>query len=649
MASDIFISYARPDQGVAAALAQILTARGHSVWWDQALRSGETYDAAIETALRAARVVIVLWSPASVQSRWVRSEASVALQQDTLLSVMIAPCQRPVLVELVHTLDLGGWAGAADDARLAPLLAEVAQRLSAAPVAAVTQPPARPVRPDRRWLLASGAAALAVPAGWLGWQRWAGPAADPATAAPVLVVLPFASRSAGENRAWLASGLAEEVRISLSQVPGLSVIGSATSEQLARLADPSPLLRQVQATHVLSGSVQADGRSIHVSAELADPATGKTVWAQAFDRPAGDLLALQRDLAMAVVGRINAQLQSSLAPLGRRDTSDAEAKALLMQARALIFPISDREGHVRRLNLIDKALQRDPDYTAALMLRSVTLGYLVGLTPDDASERARLRRERQAAEQRAVALAGDDGYVRARVASGLLESLDTQGALSAAEQALKLAPNDPLTLLWAGIVLAGLYPERALVQFQHALALNPFWVQGLTNTSYALVRLGRLDEAVRRAEQAMAVANRQMGHFALALAHVVRGDGKAARAIVTPAPEDVYRLELLAMADTLDGRTGQAAAALQESAERNPDLGAYRMARHLALAGDIKAALDWLERAVSLRAEGVSGLLTDPLLDPLRAEPRYQALARRWFPADAVAAQARRPRVLRRA
>lgn len=379
MASDIFISYARPDQGVAAALAQILTARGHSVWWDQALRSGETYDAAIETALRAARVVIVLWSPASVQSRWVRSEASVALQQDTLLSVMIAPCQRPVLVELVHTLDLGGWAGAADDARLAPLLAEVAQRLNAVPVAAVTPPPARPVRPDRRWLLAGGAAALAVPAGWLGWQRWAGPAADPATATPVLVVLPFASRSVTAGQDWLATGLAEEVRTSLTQVPGLSVIGSATSERMGRLADPTPLLRETKASHVLSGSVQSDGRSIHVSVELADPADGKTLWAQGFDRPMGDMLALQRDLEMAVVGQLNARLQTAFAATRSSETRDPEAKLLLMQARGLIYPISARDGHVRRLGLIDQALARDPDYVAALVFRSITLHGQIGI------------------------------------------------------------------------------------------------------------------------------------------------------------------------------------------------------------------------------------------------------------------------------
>ena len=82
--------------------ADALEAQGFSVWWDAALRSGEAFDEAIEAALRAAKAVVVLWSPRSVASRWVRAEATLADRNKTLAPVIIEPCERPIMFELTH-------------------------------------------------------------------------------------------------------------------------------------------------------------------------------------------------------------------------------------------------------------------------------------------------------------------------------------------------------------------------------------------------------------------------------------------------------------------------------------------------------------------------------------------------------------------
>src|SRR5436190_14215249 len=94
--SDIFISYSREDQAVARRYADALEAQGFSVWWDADLRSGEAFDEAIEAALRTAKAVVVLWSPTSVVSRWVRAEATLADRNKTLVPVVIQPCERPI-------------------------------------------------------------------------------------------------------------------------------------------------------------------------------------------------------------------------------------------------------------------------------------------------------------------------------------------------------------------------------------------------------------------------------------------------------------------------------------------------------------------------------------------------------------------------
>lgn len=113
---DIFISYSREDRAAARHFAECFEKEGFSVWWDAALHSGETFDEVIESALKAAKAVVVLWSPRSVASRWVRAEATLADRRDKLAPVVIEPCDRPIIFELTHTADLAEWTGDTTDA-----------------------------------------------------------------------------------------------------------------------------------------------------------------------------------------------------------------------------------------------------------------------------------------------------------------------------------------------------------------------------------------------------------------------------------------------------------------------------------------------------------------------------------------------------
>ncbi|WP_265570780.1 TIR domain-containing protein [Sphingomicrobium nitratireducens] len=112
---DIFISYARADRKFASRFAGALAQEGFSVWWDAALHSGETFDEVIEAKLRAAKAIVVLWSPRSVISRWVRAEATLADRSNKLAPVIIEACDRPIIFELTHTSDLSHWDGDTTD------------------------------------------------------------------------------------------------------------------------------------------------------------------------------------------------------------------------------------------------------------------------------------------------------------------------------------------------------------------------------------------------------------------------------------------------------------------------------------------------------------------------------------------------------
>ena len=115
--TDIFLSYARTDQATARIFAECFGEEGFSVWWDASLHSGQTFDEVIEQNLRDAKAVVVLWSPRSVASRWVRAEATLADRRNKLAPAIIEPCDRPIIFELTHAADLTEWAGDTSDPR----------------------------------------------------------------------------------------------------------------------------------------------------------------------------------------------------------------------------------------------------------------------------------------------------------------------------------------------------------------------------------------------------------------------------------------------------------------------------------------------------------------------------------------------------
>ena len=122
---DIFISYCREERPIARRFAECFANEGFSVWWDAQLHSGETFDEVIERELRAAKAVVVLWSPRSVASRWVRAEATLADRDNKLVPIIIEPCNRPIIFELTHAAELAEWTGDTSEANYQTLIRDL--------------------------------------------------------------------------------------------------------------------------------------------------------------------------------------------------------------------------------------------------------------------------------------------------------------------------------------------------------------------------------------------------------------------------------------------------------------------------------------------------------------------------------------------
>ncbi|HEX7375146.1 MAG TPA: toll/interleukin-1 receptor domain-containing protein, partial [Steroidobacteraceae bacterium] len=127
--ADVFISYSRQDKARVAPLVSAIEALGWTVWWDPAIVPGEEFDALIGRELEAARALVVVWTPASVDSRWVRGEARDAADRGILVPVRFETARLPIDFRAVHTTDLDGWTEDAHNSAFAGLARALESKL----------------------------------------------------------------------------------------------------------------------------------------------------------------------------------------------------------------------------------------------------------------------------------------------------------------------------------------------------------------------------------------------------------------------------------------------------------------------------------------------------------------------------------------
>jgi tetratricopeptide (TPR) repeat protein len=357
------------------------------------------------------------------------------------------------------------------------------------------------------------------------------------------------------------------------------------------------------------------------------------MWSQTYDRELGDVLKLQAEIASAVASALRVELLgdevSEMKVGGTRNPAAYDAYLRSTSAYWQVSSASDNES-VRAG--YQEAVRLDPNFALAYAGWSLALGaygelFAHGPAAGDYNGQAR------AQALKAVALAPElaEGHLALAVVDE--RSLDFAGASDEFQRAITLAPSNARVLRDYGQFAVRMgRSDAGIAAARRAAALDPLNVESYGFLSSTLLLARRYDEALAAYQDGLSLQPKNGPWWAASggqLIYYVLGDFEKMRAVCEGVGEAVKDFhDCLALAYHKLGRQADAETSLTRFKALEGNAGAYGYATIYAQWGNTPKALEWLETALQLRDQQLIDLKTDPLLDPLRKEPRFQAVMR---------------------
>lgn len=624
--SDVFVSYKAEDRKRVQPLVAALEAHGLSVWWDAQIGGGDEWRRSIERELDAATCVLVVWSKRSTapEGRFVRDEASRAMDRGVYLPVRIDDVRLPLGFGETQALSLTRWRGKAEDPRFRAVLGAVHAIVAGKPHDG-HQHQFEPGL-SRRGVIAGGTVAAVAAAGGVGWLLLKPRSAQAST---TIAVLPFENLSGDPGQAYFSDGLTEELRSALARA-GLQVVGRTSSEAV-KSDDAKAAAAKLGVGNILSGSVRRSPATIRVNAQLVKGSDGLERWSQEYDRKSGDELTIQSDIAENVAQALSIALGAAQAAIEVGGTNNSAAQDLYLKARDILRGADNEAAYRRAIGLVDSAIALDPKFASAYAWKSLALNFMTGTIATGPSFAIGYAQAVESAKQ-AIALAPNLPAGHIALAGAYQFQLNLPGALAEFQKAQSLPGLDVADQLQCVFFLTrmgAIKPALDLVkEAQQRDPLNPI---AFSRQGYVLVSARQYAEAIPPLRKGIALAptvSRTHSLLGLALMQLGRVD-EAEAEYRKAAPDEVYRLTGEAIAFERQGNRAASDQAIGHIERVFGDQASYQYAEIFAQRGDKQRALAALDQAWAIRDPGLTNLRIDAFLDPLRSEQRFATLERR--------------------
>ncbi len=456
-----------------------------------------------------------------------------------------------------------------------------------------------------------------------------------------IAVLPVKNISGDPSQDYFADGMTEVLITELGKISALQVLSYQSVIGYRQTAKPlSEIALELKVDALLEGAVLRSGDRVRIIANLVKAVPERHLWAETYEFDPRDVLAAQGEVARDVARQIRVKLTpQEQARLTASRPVNPEAYEAYLLGRAYFNKIPTRTSWMRAKESFEKAIAKDPGYAPAYAGLAELYARIRGSLARD--PRANRVQARQWAEK---ALKLDDTLAEAHTALAKVahQEWDWAGAEREYRRAIELNPSYPLARIWYAQYLYAMQRfEEAVTQAQFAQQLDPGSLLVNTWAGAAYFFAGRVEEAMASWQKALELdPSYPDASIALAMTYVTPGMSQNAIAALQRAlilsDRDPLVLGALAYAYARAGRREEALKLVGElkrleermEAERR-NIPRFSFVWAYTGLGDKEQAFAWLEKAYQERRDRMVLLNVDPLLEPLRSDPRFLDLVRR--------------------
>ncbi|MBN2409934.1 MAG: protein kinase [Candidatus Aminicenantes bacterium] len=445
-----------------------------------------------------------------------------------------------------------------------------------------------------------------------------------------LAVLPFEDLSPQQDQAILAVGITDDLITKLSSIGQLKVISrQSVMRYRGESKDIREIGRELGVENILEGSIQREKDNIRVNVKLTRVADRSNLWGETFDRKVESIFSVQDEISRAVVNALRIELVAGQDyMLVKRYTQDPDAYNSYLQGR-VEWNKRTGAGLRRSIELYREAIVRDPDFAlayAAIADAYSFLGRMGFAPPTDVFPQAK-----EAAEK---ALEIDDALAEGYVAAAFIKYNYDWNWMDAEidfNWAIGLNPNYATAYQYYGSLLAtvGRFDE-AMTKFEKAQELDPNSLPIRASVASLHYYTRRHDEAIKIWREIKKIdGGVPWAPFNLGLAYLEKGELKKAlrefEAAAGLSGGDNYGTLGKALVYAASGRRDKAEAELQTLLDRSKSsyVPHYSLAVISAALGDKEKAFEYLAMSYAAKDAEELYLKVDPLLDPLRDDPRF--------------------------
>jgi TolB-like protein/Flp pilus assembly protein TadD len=455
-----------------------------------------------------------------------------------------------------------------------------------------------------------------------------------------IAVLPFDNLSRDPDNAYFVEAIQDEILTRLAKIADLKVIARSSTQRFQNKGDLPQIAQQLGVAHLLEGSVQKVNDQVRVNVQLIKAANEAHLWAEVYDRKLTDIFAMESEIAKTIADTLRAKLTGTEQQvIAARPTENTEAHQLYLKGR---FFWNKRTANdlKKSIDYFNQAIAVDPNYAPAYAGVADAYVLLPGYTagsPRDCYPKA------IAAAKKALEL--DDTLAEAHTTLGMAiwyYEFDFSQANREFQRAIELNPNYATGhQQYGNVTLSALGRfDDAIAEGKRAVELDPLSliINADLGMTYYFAR--RYDEAIAQQRKTLEMdPGFYFAHLALGEAFAAKRDFGEAIAEYQKAHalnDDPYVLALLGNAYARSGNRTEALKILDQlkelSGQRYVNASSFALV-YLGL-GDKEEALRWLEQSYQDRAgSDVGWIRVDSLVDPLRGDPRFEAIAEKIVPA----------------